>query len=820
MAGTGGCDWSEGSGSTRPSSAARTGDAVDPKTPSSSDIIAGMRAASVSSVSPLPRVRSAQRSVQPPSSADAMAPSLRGAPDLLARPGSSHPPAGTVGTPTQGGERADSRAAAAAPAGARLAAGGDTWRAPAVAYNAVERRIGRDATALRAVSARLDAAASAIDAVEVGVRSASDSLDSLLHLLESRPVAAALSAASAGGIVETSTSPSTPSDSRAPAVADIDGVASRAGGVVSATGVRPTDTMYTGASRLVARLAAAVAHTPPPPSPAEIMVQGEVNSGALPAANTEPAPSSHGGGIGVEPELFAPPRVVQRETGVSTPLGGRLDGGESAEFFTGHAAIASAQRGGSARAQLPVTVTVVLKAEEEPTPRRDGCERVISPLPSPEPSAARGGDSVVVGSGVEGQEGQEGHDGLGGAGSVGYPWRAEPARTEAVPRTDEGVVTEVATSGAAPLLSRGNGAPSEEDRSRSNGAGVSSRRTVPGGRGTDDAVVQADLEAAGTGMNATREGRRSSRVGDASNPVLELEAAMDGIDAERERLIVEIARLRGQQNESLIHLQRLQHEQFVVRQRQVSTLSDIVNSFGRTVEAAGALPHGEDSSLGRISGDVVSTLRRMLRLLSATVPVAAESAARATPVPAMLAGPVRRLEAANRAALLITSASGPYSIGGRVALRPAGDLTQEVIDAALQALPRLAAAATAISGARRIQGFLAGEEGGEDGGDGAEDRDTGRRCSVETIAALPDAPPNWEGGGGDGGGSGGGVRGCVICLSEENTAGQLLCHLPCHHVFHRVCVGKWLRVQDSCPTCRRQVPDVKVPGEKPAPEVA
>ncbi|CAM9345055.1 unnamed protein product, partial [Laminaria digitata] len=65
-------------------------------------------------------------------------------------------------------------------------------------------------------------------------------------------------------------------------------------------------------------------------------------------------------------------------------------------------------------------------------------------------------------------------------------------------------------------------------------------------------------------------------------------------------------------------------------------------------------------------------------------------------------------------------------------------------------------------------------------------------------------------------------RGCVICLSEDSTAGQLLCHLPCDHVFHRVCVGKWLRVQDSCPTCRRQVPDVKVACEvpAPAPEVA
>ncbi|CAM9798538.1 unnamed protein product, partial [Hapterophycus canaliculatus] len=46
---------------------------------------------------------------------------------------------------------------------------------------------------------------------------------------------------------------------------------------------------------------------------------------------------------------------------------------------------------------------------------------------------------------------------------------------------------------------------------------------------------------------------------------------------------------------------------------------------------------------------------------------------------------------------------------------------------------------------------------------------------------------------------------CVICLSEGSTPAQSLCSLPCEHVFHRVCVGKWLRMQDSCPTCRRQV---------------
>ncbi|CAM9345133.1 unnamed protein product, partial [Laminaria digitata] len=655
-------DWSEGSrsGSARPSSTARTWSVADPEASSASRIISGMRAASVSSVYPLPSVRSAQRSSQPPSSTDAVTSPRREVPDdTLERLGAiSHaaadasraPTRGDVGAlraHTRGGDRTDIHATAAvARAGARLA-GGDTWRAPAVAYNAVERRIGRDATALRAVSARLDAAATAIDAVEVGVRSASDSLDSLLHLLESRPVAVALSASSAEGVAERSTtSASTPEDSHATAVADSDGVATQAGGAGSATGMRATHVVSTGSSSSVARSAAyaargatvvagdlsggAFALAPPPSSSVARVVPGAVRSGALPAANTEPAPASYGMGSDAGGESRALPRVVQRETAVSTPPGGRLGEDGGAEDCAGHAAIALAQRGAAARAELTARATVIVKAEEEPRPMRDDCERFVSPSHSPEPSVALEGNSQAAGRGVAEQELRR-RGSLGGEASAGCPWRAGPAHAERAPRPeDDGSAVEAATSGAAPFLSRGDGTPSEEDRSRSSDEEVGSGWAVPGGSGTSDAVVQADLAAAGTGMNAARESRRSPRRSDASLPVLELEAAMDGIDAERGRLILEIVRLRGQQNESLIHLQQLQHEQFVVRQRQVSTLSDIVNSFGRTVEAAGALPHGEDSSLGRISGDVVSTLRRMLRLLSATVPVAAESAARAT----------------------------------------------------------------------------------------------------------------------------------------------------------------------------------------------
>ncbi|CAM9307418.1 unnamed protein product [Ectocarpus fasciculatus] len=351
--------------------------------------------------------------------------------------------------------------------------------------------------------------------------------------------------------------------------------------------------------------------------------------------------------------------------------------------------------------------------------------------------------------------------------------------------------------------------------------------------GRESGSIQASQHGMeeGTGGGAassTREANPGETFGrgDVALPVRELEAAMNGIDTERGRLILEIARLRGQQNQSLVHLHRLQHEQFVVRQRQVSTLSDIVNSFGRTVAAAGALPHGEDSSLGRISSDVVSTLRRMLRLLSATVPAAtaAQSAPDNSPLltttPSVPDGapppaPNAPRPAAAQEGPTASGSAGTYSVGGRVALRPAGvDLTQEVIDAALQALPRLAAAATAISGASRMQGYLADLAGGGAGDAAGRGSDVaGRCCSKETIAALPDVPLPVEGAVGQVGS--GGVRACVICLSESDTAGQDLCRLPCNHVFHRVCVGKWLSMQDSCPTCRRQVPNVEI-GSTPA----
>lgn len=42
---------------------------------------------------------------------------------------------------------------------------------------------------------------------------------------------------------------------------------------------------------------------------------------------------------------------------------------------------------------------------------------------------------------------------------------------------------------------------------------------------------------------------------------------------------------------------------------------------------------------------------------------------------------------------------------------------------------------------------------------------------------------------------------CAICTMkiEENS---LIYDIPCKHVFHDGCLGRWLQVRNSCPTCR------------------
>uniref|UniRef100_A0A0E0A7U2 RING-type E3 ubiquitin transferase n=1 Tax=Oryza glumipatula TaxID=40148 RepID=A0A0E0A7U2_9ORYZ len=46
---------------------------------------------------------------------------------------------------------------------------------------------------------------------------------------------------------------------------------------------------------------------------------------------------------------------------------------------------------------------------------------------------------------------------------------------------------------------------------------------------------------------------------------------------------------------------------------------------------------------------------------------------------------------------------------------------------------------------------------------------------------------------------------CAICL-EQLQRGELCSEVPaCRHVFHRDCVGSWMKKSDSCPLCRVKI---------------
>ena len=53
---------------------------------------------------------------------------------------------------------------------------------------------------------------------------------------------------------------------------------------------------------------------------------------------------------------------------------------------------------------------------------------------------------------------------------------------------------------------------------------------------------------------------------------------------------------------------------------------------------------------------------------------------------------------------------------------------------------------------------------------------------------------------------------CSICLNDCSQS--QLKTLPCEHQFHKKCVDKWLKKNNSCPLCRRVV----VPRPTPAPD--
>ena len=46
---------------------------------------------------------------------------------------------------------------------------------------------------------------------------------------------------------------------------------------------------------------------------------------------------------------------------------------------------------------------------------------------------------------------------------------------------------------------------------------------------------------------------------------------------------------------------------------------------------------------------------------------------------------------------------------------------------------------------------------------------------------------------------------CSICLTEVNE-GEDTILLPCGHMFHDACVTKWLKIHNTCPLCRFELP--------------
>lgn len=46
---------------------------------------------------------------------------------------------------------------------------------------------------------------------------------------------------------------------------------------------------------------------------------------------------------------------------------------------------------------------------------------------------------------------------------------------------------------------------------------------------------------------------------------------------------------------------------------------------------------------------------------------------------------------------------------------------------------------------------------------------------------------------------------CSICLEELDVGGEAK-EMPCKHMFHGICIEKWLGIHGSCPLCRFQMP--------------
>ncbi|XP_042014406.1 E3 ubiquitin-protein ligase SGR9, amyloplastic-like [Salvia splendens] len=85
---------------------------------------------------------------------------------------------------------------------------------------------------------------------------------------------------------------------------------------------------------------------------------------------------------------------------------------------------------------------------------------------------------------------------------------------------------------------------------------------------------------------------------------------------------------------------------------------------------------------------------------------------------------------------------------------------------------------------------LVGVMGCGGAGEGKEGRE--EAASAAVVVALPSVVVK-------------GGEECVICR-EEMREGRDVCELPCNHLFHWICILRWLKKRNTCPCCRHRLP--------------